>query len=118
MQAMGEIHAIEKDGTVIRNVQVFARSVGHLLLGDTLLNLQHGVLLSWIVEVLGRWVIPLPCRLYDAVGLGWVYGFTKYEPLRKAADAVYGVWAKYRLPITGREDFQTILKRRDERTCK
>lgn len=52
------------------------------------------------------------------MGLGWVYGFTKYEPLRKAADAVYAVWAKYRLPITGREDFQTILRRRDERTCK
>jgi predicted DCC family thiol-disulfide oxidoreductase YuxK len=61
---------------------------------------------------------PLSYRLYEAVGLGWVYGFTKYEPLRKAADAVYGVWAKYRLPITGREDFQTILRRRDERTCK
>ena len=60
----------------------------------------------------------LSYRLYEAVGLGWVYGFTKYEPLRKAADAVYGVWAKYRLPITGREDFQTIMRRRDERTCK
>ena len=59
-----------------------------------------------------------PHRLYEAVGLGWVYGFTKYEPLRRAADAVYAVWAKYRLPITGREDFETILRRRDERTCK
>ena len=31
------------------------------------------------------------CRLYEVVGLGWVYGFTRYEPLRRAADAVYAV---------------------------
>lgn len=85
-------------------------------------------------------------RLYEEVGLGWVYAITKYKPvsplslhkgicspvdvptssmqnfrgffyffiytlwlIRKArysqiatiADAVYGVWAKYRLQITG-----------------
>lgn len=58
------------------------------------------------------------CRLYEAVGLGWIYAFTKYETLRRAADAVYAVWAKYRLPITGRKDFETILRKREERTCK
>ena len=26
-------------------------------------------------------------RLYEAVGLGWVYAATKVEPVRKAADA-------------------------------
>ncbi len=57
-------------------------------------------------------------RLYEEVGLGWVYGFTKYEALRKAADAVYAVWARFRLPITGREDFDTILKKREEKTCR
>ncbi|MCE7766704.1 DUF393 domain-containing protein, partial [Pseudomonas putida] len=36
-------------------------------------------------------------RLYEAVGLGWVYAITKYEPIATIADTVYGVWAKYRL---------------------
>jgi len=57
-------------------------------------------------------------RLYEAVGLGWVYGFTKIEPLRKAADAVYGVWAKYRLKVTGRSDMQVILAGKNVKSCR
>lgn len=54
-------------------------------------------------------------RCYEAVGLGWVYAATKYEPVRKAAEAAYEVWAKYRLPITGRGDLEVVLeKRRDQ----
>ncbi|GMN45824.1 hypothetical protein TIFTF001_015016 [Ficus carica] len=41
-------------------------------------------------------------KLYEQVGLGWVYAITKYEPIGKLADVVYSVWAKYRLPITGK----------------
>lgn len=85
-------------------------------------------------------------RLYEQVGLGWIYAITKYEPvspfipheitlvllvyflqnyaylketlfvfsilyilltkhllqIATVADAVYGVWAKYRLQITGK----------------
>ncbi|KAK9810504.1 hypothetical protein WJX72_011884 [[Myrmecia] bisecta] len=55
-------------------------------------------------------------RLYEAVGLGWVYAITKYEPVAKAADAVYGVWAKYRLPITGRSDLDVIMRQKE--TCR
>ncbi|EOA14049.1 hypothetical protein CARUB_v10027185mg [Capsella rubella] len=40
-------------------------------------------------------------RLYEEVGLGWVYTITKFEPIGKLADAVYDVWAKYRLQVTG-----------------
>ncbi|CAK9169390.1 unnamed protein product [Ilex paraguariensis] len=40
-------------------------------------------------------------KLYEAVGLGWVYAITKYKPVATIADVVYGVWAKYRLQITG-----------------
>lgn len=57
-------------------------------------------------------------RLYEAVGLGWVYGFTKYEPLRKAADAVYSVWARFRLQLTGRSDLKTILAEKNAKTCR
>ncbi|KAG8048173.1 hypothetical protein GUJ93_ZPchr0008g13414 [Zizania palustris] len=39
--------------------------------------------------------------LYEEVGLGWIYAVTKYEPVAAIANAVYGVWAKYRMQITG-----------------
>ncbi|GMH39947.1 hypothetical protein BSKO_07851 [Bryopsis sp. KO-2023] len=77
-EAMGHIHGILPDGSVVTNIEVFR-------------------------------------RCYEAVGLGWVYAVTKYEPIRKAADAVYGVWANYRLPLTGRPDLSMVLeKRRDQ----
>ncbi|KAG7670681.1 hypothetical protein KSW81_003237 [Nannochloris sp. 'desiccata'] len=55
-------------------------------------------------------------RLYEEVGLGWVYAITKVPAVEKAANAVYDVWAKYRLPITGRPDLETVL--REKKTCK
>lgn len=51
-------------------------------------------------------------RCYEAVGLGWIYAVTKFEPIGKLADAVYGVWAKYRLPITGRQPLEIVLEKR------
>ncbi|KVI06349.1 putative thiol-disulfide oxidoreductase DCC [Cynara cardunculus var. scolymus] len=80
--AMGTIHAIMSDGTVVTSVEAFR-------------------------------------KLYEAVDLGWVYAITKYEPVATIADAVYGVWAKYRLPITGRPPLVEVLearKKKDE-TC-
>ncbi|KAI4329570.1 hypothetical protein MLD38_027944 [Melastoma candidum] len=55
-------------------------------------------------------------RLYEQVGLGWVYAITKYEPIASVADAVYGVWAKYRLQLTGRPPLDEImeLRRKDQ----
>ncbi|EIE25433.1 putative thiol-disulfide oxidoreductase DCC, partial [Coccomyxa subellipsoidea C-169] len=55
-------------------------------------------------------------RLYDAVGLGWVYAITKVQPIGRMADWVYGIWAKYRLPITGRPDLEVVLQQK--KTCK
>ncbi|KAM3380962.1 putative protein, chloroplastic [Capsicum galapagoense] len=59
-------------------------------------------------------------RLYEAVGLGWVYAITKYEPIATIADTVYGVWAKYRLQITGRPSLEEVLeaRRKKEEMCK
>ncbi|KAL6509605.1 hypothetical protein OROGR_022915 [Orobanche gracilis] len=58
-------------------------------------------------------------RLYEVVGLGWVYAITKYEPIASIADAVYGVWAKYRLQVTGRPPLDEVLKgrRKKEGIC-
>ncbi|KAK3143423.1 hypothetical protein QOZ80_4AG0300110 [Eleusine coracana subsp. coracana] len=86
--AMGRIHAIESDGTVVTDVEAFR-------------------------------------RLYEEVGLGWVYAVTKYEPVATIANAVYGVWAKYRMQITGRPPLEEIMASRkeageckDEKVCK
>ncbi|KAM7479933.1 hypothetical protein LguiA_028146 [Lonicera macranthoides] len=54
-------------------------------------------------------------RLYEAVGLGWVYAITKYEPISTIVDAVYGVWAKYRLQITGRPPLEDVLEARKKK---
>ncbi|KAK4486096.1 hypothetical protein RD792_008764 [Penstemon davidsonii] len=51
-------------------------------------------------------------RFYEVVGLGWVYAITKYEPIASIADAVYGVWAKYRLQVTGRPPLEEVLEAR------
>ena len=63
-------------------------------------------------------------RLYEMVGMGWVYAVTKVPGVGPAADAVYDLWAKYRLPITGRPDLLEVVRRRtanancrDERTA-
>lgn len=76
--AMGKIHAIMSDGTVVTNVEAFR-------------------------------------KLYEAVDLGWVYAITKYEPVATIADAVYGVWAKYRLQVTGRPPLEQVLEARKKK---
>ncbi|KAI5071258.1 hypothetical protein GOP47_0013509 [Adiantum capillus-veneris] len=73
--AMGRIHAILPDGTILYDIQAFK-------------------------------------KLYEAVGLGWVYAFTKIQLLARIADAIYSVWAKYRLPVTGRPPLVQILEER------
>ncbi|WOK95117.1 hypothetical protein Cni_G03824 [Canna indica] len=80
---MGRIHAIQSDGTIVRDVEAFR-------------------------------------RLYEEVGLGWVYAITKYEPIATIANSVYSVWAKYRLPITGRpplEDIMALRRKHEGETC-
>ncbi|KAL6844403.1 hypothetical protein ACP4OV_026076 [Aristida adscensionis] len=80
--AMGRIHAILSDGTVVTDVEAFR-------------------------------------RLYEEVGLGWVYAVTKYEPVATIANAVYGVWAKYRMEITGRPPLEEIMaSRKTASECK
>ncbi|XP_071710540.1 uncharacterized protein At5g50100, chloroplastic-like [Rutidosis leptorrhynchoides] len=87
--AMGKIHAITSDGTIVTNVEAFR-------------------------------------KLYEAVDLGWVYAITRYEPVATIADAVYGVWAKYRLQVTGRPPLEEVLEARrkkdeicnDSKSCK
>ena len=51
-------------------------------------------------------------RLYELVGLGWVFAITKNETVGAVVDRVYDVWARFRLPLTGREDLEVIMAKR------
>lgn len=76
--AMGRIHGVLPDGTVIKNVEVFR-------------------------------------RVYEALGMGWVYGITKLPIFGAIANFIYDIWADYRLKLTGRPNLETVIKQRQER---
>ncbi len=76
--AMGRIHAVLPDGTVVKNVEVFR-------------------------------------RVYDALGMGWIYAITKLPIIGSIADTLYGIWADLRLQLTGRPDLATIERDRQKR---
>ncbi|KJH71375.1 thiol-disulfide oxidoreductase DCC family protein [Aliterella atlantica] len=76
--AMGRIHAVLPDGSVVKNVEVFR-------------------------------------RVYEALGMGWVYAITKLPVIGAIADTLYGIWADWRLKLTGRPDLATIERDRLQR---
>lgn len=75
--AMGTIHALLPDGTVMVGVPVFR-------------------------------------KVYEALGMGWVYAITKLPIIGPIADLIYGIWADWRLKLTGRADLATILAERQQ----
>jgi len=75
--AMGRIHAILPDGTVIKNVEVFR-------------------------------------RVYEELGIGWMYAITKLPIVGAIADWVYGIWADWRLKLTRRPDLTTIITEKQQ----
>ena len=54
-------------------------------------------------------------QTYDILGIGWIYAITKLPLVGRLADALYGVWADYRLLLTGRSDIKTIVAERRQR---
>ena len=76
--AMGRIHAVLADGTVIKNVEVFR-------------------------------------QVYQVLGAGWIYAPTGWPIIGPLVDWVYGVWAQWRLAITGRPSLDILLAKRDAR---
>lgn len=74
--AMGRIHAVRADGTVIKNVEVFR-------------------------------------QVYDVLGMGWIYAPTRWPIVGALVDWAYGVWANWRLAVTGRPSLKTILAERE-----
>lgn len=79
--AMGRIHAVLPDGTVIKNVEVFR-------------------------------------RVYETLGMGWIYAATRWPMIGPIVDRLYELWADWRLSLTGRPDLATIVADRQQRiTC-
>jgi len=76
--AMGRIHAVLPDGTVIKNVEVFR-------------------------------------RVYEELGIGWMYAVTKLPIIGAIIDWIYGIWADWRLKLTGRPDLSVVIAQRQER---
>ena len=48
-------------------------------------------------------------RVYEALGMGWVYGITKLPILDAIADILYNIWAKWRFKLTGRSELSEIV---------
>ncbi|CAI7764651.1 unnamed protein product [Closterium sp. NIES-54] len=62
---------------------------------------------------------PLPCpshqafrSFYEAVGLGWIINVTNFPPIAVVVDAMYELFAKYRLPLTGHPGIQAAFEER------
>ncbi len=76
--AMGRIHAVLPDGTLVKNVEVFR-------------------------------------RVYEILGMGWVYAATKLPIVGAIANFLYRIWADLRLSLTGRPSLATIVQQRSSR---
>jgi predicted DCC family thiol-disulfide oxidoreductase YuxK len=76
--AMGRIHAILPDGTIVKNVAVFR-------------------------------------RVYEILGIGWIYAVTKISIAGWLADRIYEIWADLRLLLTGRPNLATLVAQRRKR---
>ena len=76
--AMGRIHAVLADGTVIKNVEVFR-------------------------------------RVYEILGIGWVYAATQWPVIGPIVDRLYELWADWRLALTGRPNLAAIAAQRQQR---
>ena len=50
--------------------------------------------------------------VYEAVGLGWLFRFTRIPWLGYRAEKVYDFWARHRMRITGRPDLEEIFEER------
>jgi len=80
--AMGRIHAVLPNGTVIKNVEVLR-------------------------------------RVYETLGMGWVYAVTKLPIIGSIVDGLYEIWANRRLSLTGRSNLAKIAAERQKRIeCK
>lgn len=51
---------------------------------------------------------------YRMIDLGWLYAPSAWPGLRQLADGLYGLWAHWRLPLTGRPDLDQLCSCRPQ----
>jgi len=58
-------------------------------------------------------------QVYAALGMGWVYAFTRWPIIGAIANWIYEIWADKRLVLTGRPNLKTIVeqKRCSQQSC-
>ncbi|MBE9098427.1 thiol-disulfide oxidoreductase DCC family protein [Vacuolonema iberomarrocanum] len=54
-------------------------------------------------------------QVYAILGMGWLYAPTRWPIVRSLVDWIYGLWARWRLRLTGRPDLATVVAQRQER---
>lgn len=54
-------------------------------------------------------------QTYTVLGMGWLYAPTQWPLLGPLVDNLYGIWADWRLKLTGRPDLATIIAQRNQR---
>ncbi|MCC0177846.1 DUF393 domain-containing protein [Waterburya agarophytonicola K14] len=52
-------------------------------------------------------------HIYQELGMGWIYAMTKLPVVGAIADWIYGIWADWRLKLTGRPDLEAIIAERE-----
>ena len=52
---------------------------------------------------------------YRLVGLGWLYAPTSWPLIGPLVDGIYGLWARWRLRLSGRSDLESLCARRERR---
>lgn len=56
-------------------------------------------------------------RIYETLGMGWVYAATQWPIVGPIVDWLYETWANWRLTLTGRPDLATLVTRRHRVEC-
>ncbi len=54
-------------------------------------------------------------QVYAVLGMGWIYAPTQWPVLGPLVDWVYGIWADWRLRLTGRSNLATLMAERQQR---
>lgn len=53
-------------------------------------------------------------QVYQVLGMGWVYAPTGWPLVGPLVDGLYGVWANWRLALTGRPPLATLVAQRSQ----
>lgn len=77
---------------------------------ETAMGRIHGILADGTIMV----GVPVFHKVYEVLGMGWVYGITQLPVLGSIANFMYDLWANWRLKLTGRGDLATLVAQRQQ----